>query len=72
MSSMTEIAGGGGGQAALTVGQLTACLGDTFKGAIGAAGSLQGNVSLSVNVSASASGSAGGGGSAKGGAGAQE
>ena len=70
MSSMTEIAGGGGGQAALTLGQLTACLGDTFKGAIGAAGSLQGNVSLSVNVSASASGSAGGGG--KGGAGAPE
>jgi hypothetical protein len=70
MSSMTEIAGSGGGQAALTVGQLTACLGDTFKGAIGAAGSLQGNVSLSVNVSASASGSAGGG--AKGGAGAPE
>jgi hypothetical protein len=66
MSSMTEIAGSGGGQAALTVGQLTACLGDTFKGAIGAAGSLQGNVSLSVNVSASASGSAGGGGSAGG------
>jgi len=70
MSSMTEIAGSGGGQAALTVGQLTACLGDTFKGAIAAAGSLQGNVSLSVNVSASASGSAGGG--AKGGAGAAE
>lgn len=68
MSSMTEIAGGGGGQAALTVGQLTACLGDTFKGAISAAGSLQANVSVSVNVSASASGSAGGGGSAKGGA----
>jgi hypothetical protein len=70
MSSMTEIAGSGGGQAALTVGQLTACLGDTFKGAIGAAGSLQANVSVSVNVSASASGSAGGG--AKGGAGAPE
>jgi hypothetical protein len=67
MSSMTEIAGSGGGQAALTVGQLTACLGDTFKGAIGAAGSLQANVSVSVNVSASASGSAGG--SGKGGTG---
>ncbi|MDB4937664.1 MAG: Flagellar hook-length control protein FliK [Labilithrix sp.] len=67
MSSMTEIAGSGGGQAALTVGQLTACLGDTFKGAISAAGSLQANVSVSVNVSASASGSAGGG--AKGGTG---
>lgn len=61
MSAFTEIAGSGGGQAALTVGQLTACLGDTFKGAIGAAGSLQANVSVSVNVSASASGSAGGG-----------
>ncbi len=67
MSSFTEIAGSGGGQAALTVGQLTACLGDTFKGAIGAAGSLQANVNVSVNVSASASGSAGGsaGGGAK-------
>jgi hypothetical protein len=67
VSSMTEIAGSGGGQAALTTGQLTACLGETFKGAIAAAGSLQANVSVSVNVSASASGSAGG--SAKGGAG---
>jgi hypothetical protein len=67
VSSMTEIAGSGGGQAALTTGQLTACLGETFKGAIAAAGSLQANVNVSVNVSASASGSAGGG--AKGGAG---
>lgn len=67
LSSMTEIAGSGGGQAALTVGQLTACLGDTFKGAIAAAASLQANVSVSASVSASASGSAGG--SAKGGAG---
>lgn len=61
MSGMTEIVGGGGGQAAVTVGQLTACLGDTFKGAVSAAGSIQANVSVSVNVSASASGSAGGG-----------
>lgn len=60
VSSMTEIAGTGGGNAALTAGQLTACLGDTFRGAIAAAGSLQANVSVSVNVSASASGSAGG------------
>jgi hypothetical protein len=67
LSSMTEIAGSGGGQAALTVGQLTACLGETFKGAIAAAASLQANVSVSASVSASASGSAGG--SAKGGAG---
>jgi hypothetical protein len=62
MSSMTEIAGSGGGQAALTVGQLTACLGETFKGALNAAGSIKANVNVSVNVSASASGSAGGGG----------
>lgn len=63
LSSMTEIAGSGGGQAALTTGHLTACLGDTFKGALSAAGSLQANVSVSVDVSASASagGSAGGG-----------
>ena len=59
-ANITEIAGTGGGQAALTAGQITACLGDTFKGAIGAAGSLKANVSVSVNVSASASGSAGG------------
>ena len=72
LSSFAEIggSGGGGASAALTVGQLTACLGDPFKGAIGAAGSLQANVSVSVNVSASASGSAGGGG--KGGAGSPE
>jgi hypothetical protein len=68
VSGMASIAGTGGGNAALTTGRLTACLGDTFKGAIGAAGSLQANVSVSVNVSASASGSAGG--SAKGGTGA--
>jgi len=61
------VGGGAGGQAALTAGQITACLGDTFKGAVSAAGSLKANVSVSASVSASASGSAGG--SAKGGAG---
>lgn len=72
-ANIQEIAGTGGGQAALTAGQITACLGDTFKGAIGAAGSLKANVSVSVNVSVSASGSAGGsaGGGTKGGAAAQ-
>lgn len=59
-SNITEIAGTGGGQAALTAGQITACLGDTFKGAVSAAGSLKANVSVSASVSASASGSAGG------------
>jgi hypothetical protein len=60
VSSFAEIGGKGGASGALTAGQLTACLGETFKGAISAAGSLQANVSVSVNVSASASGSAGG------------
>ena len=59
-SNVSEIAGTGGGQAALTAGQITACLGDTFKGAVSAAGSIKANVNVSVNVSASASGSAGG------------
>lgn len=67
VSNMTEIAGTGGANAALTAGQITACLGDTFKRAIGAAASLEANLSVSVNVSASASGGVGGG--AKGGAG---
>ena len=52
--------GGGGGNAALIGGQITACLGDTFKGALGAAGSLKADVKVSVDVKASASGSAGG------------
>lgn len=69
MSSMSEIAGSGGGQAALTTGQLTACLGETFSGAVKAAGSLKANVSVSVDVSASASASGSAGGGAKGGAG---
>lgn len=63
-ANITEIAGTGGGQAALTAGQITACLGDTFKGAVSAAGSLKANVSVSVNVSASASASGSAGGSA--------
>jgi hypothetical protein len=57
-------------QAALIAGQITACVGDTFKGAIGAAGSLKANINVSVDVKASASASAGG--SAKGGTGAPE
>lgn len=64
MSTMSSLAGSGGGQAALTTGQLTACLGDTFKGAIAAAGSIKANVSVSASVSASASGSASGSGKA--------
>ncbi len=56
-------------KAGLIGGQITACLGETFKGAIGAAGSLKANVNVSVDVKASASGSAGGGGAAKGGTG---
>ncbi len=55
-------------KAGLIGGQITACLGDTFKGALGAAGSLKANVNVSVDVKASASAS--GGGSAKGGTGA--
>ena len=62
ITTMSSVAGTGGASGAITAGQLTACLGETFKGAISAAGSLQANVSVSVNVSASASGSAGGGG----------
>ena len=61
VSTMTSVGGKGGAAGAVTAGQLTACLGETFKGAISAAGSIQANVSVSVNVSASASGSAGGG-----------
>lgn len=47
-------------KASMIGGQITACLGETFKGALGAAGSLKANVDVSVNVKASASGSAGG------------
>jgi len=56
-------------KAGLIAGQITACLGDTFKGAIAAAGSLKADVKVSVDVKASASASAGG--SAKGSAAAQ-
>jgi hypothetical protein len=65
-STIASVSGKGGAGAAMTAGQLTACLGDTFKGAVSAAGSIKANVSVSASVSASASGSAGG--SAKGGA----
>jgi hypothetical protein len=54
-------------KAGLIAGQITACLGDTFKGAIGGAASLKANINVSVDVKASASAS--GGGSAKGGTG---
>jgi len=57
-------------KATLIAGQITACLGDTFKGAASAAGSLKASVNVSVDVKASASASAGG--SAKGGTGAPE
>lgn len=69
--SITSIAqtSGNAAQAAAIGGQITACVGDTFKGAIDAAGSLKGNVKASVDVkasvSASASGSAGGSASTK-------
>ena len=62
LSTITAVSAKGGGGAALAATQLTACLGETFKGALSAAGSIKANVSVSVNVSASASGSAGGGG----------
>jgi hypothetical protein len=61
---------GDAGKATLIAGQITACLGETFKGAIGAAGSLKANVKVSVDVKASASAS--GSGSAKGGTGSPE
>ena len=62
-ASITEIAGQAGAKGAMVGGQLTACLGGTFKGAADAAASLKGSVDVSVKVSASASasGSAGGG-----------
>ena len=67
LSTIASVGGKGGGAAAVSGGQLTACLGETFKGAVSAAGSIKANVSVSASVSASARGSAGG--SAKGGAG---
>lgn len=57
---------GGGGQAALTAGSITACVGGAFTGALGAAANLQANVDVSVKVSASASASGSAGGSAGG------
>jgi hypothetical protein len=59
-ATVTEVASHASGGAALQAGQLGVCLGDTFKGALGAAGSLKGNMSVSakVSMSASASGSA--------------
>jgi hypothetical protein len=68
--SVTEIAktSGDATKATMIGGQITACLGETFKGALGAAGSLKANVNVSVDVKASASASGSAGGSAKGGA----
>jgi len=65
-SNVQGLAATGGGQAALTAGQITACLGDTFKGAVTAAGSIKANVSVSASVSASATASGSAGGSAGG------
>lgn len=66
-SSITAIAqtSGNAAQAGMLAGQITACVGDTFKGALDAAGSLQANVKVSVDVKASASASAGGSASTK-------
>lgn len=60
--SVQEIAktSGDAAKASMIAGQITACLGDTFKGAMSAAGSLKANVNVSVDVRASASGSASG------------
>jgi hypothetical protein len=68
--SVQEIAqtSGDAAKATMIAGQITACLGETFKGALGAAASLKADVNVSVDVKASASASAGG--SAKGGTGA--
>lgn len=67
--SVQEIAqtSGDAAKASMIAGQITACLGETFKGALAAAGSLKADVNVSVDVkaSASASGSAGGSASTK-------
>jgi hypothetical protein len=63
-------ASGNAAQAGMIAGQITACLGDTFKGALGAAGGMKGNFNASLEVKGSVS--AGGGGSAGGKASARE
>lgn len=66
-ASIKDIAASGGGAgAALTVGNITACVGGVFKGAAGAAANLSANVDVSVKVSGSASASGGGSGAAGG------
>ena len=65
--SSVASSGGGGGNAALIGGQITSCLGGTYKSAIDAAATVKADVKVSVDVKASVSGSAGG--SAKGAAG---
>jgi hypothetical protein len=53
---------GDAAQATAIAGKITACLGETFKGAVAAAGGVKANVNVSVEVKASASGSAKAGG----------
>jgi hypothetical protein len=61
-ASVSEVAKQAGARAAVVGGQLTACVGGTFKGALDSAASLRANVDVSIKVQASvsASGSAGG------------
>lgn len=65
-ATIKDVVAKGGAGAALSTGQLTACLGGAFKGAADAAGSIKGNVNVSVNVQASATASGSAGGSAGG------
>ena len=65
-ATITDVTAKGGAGAALTTGQLGACLGGAFKGAASAAGSIKANVNVSVNVQASATASGSAGGSAGG------
>jgi hypothetical protein len=55
---VSDVAKQAGAKAALVGGQITACVGGTFKAAGSAAANLRANVDVSVKVSASASGSA--------------
>jgi hypothetical protein len=67
-ASISEVSKQAGAKAALVGGQITACVGGTFKAAGSAAASLEANVQVSVKVQASATASASGSGSAAGGA----
>lgn len=64
-ASVSEIAKQAGARAAVVGGQITACLGGTFKGAADAAASLRANVDVSVKVQASVSASGSASGSTK-------